>query len=126
MKDVTVDVLDEKSLELISSLRALGMTRNEAYLIIHLSGVDAATSKEIEFRTGLRQPEVSIGMKMLRSRDWLREEEVKLEKRGRPMRIYALKVTLAEIVKYLEEKNSQDTTQAMTSIQKLKELAPSL
>lgn len=126
MRNAVIEVLDEESLELIKSLRALGMTRNEAPLIIYLSGVEIATSREIEAGTGMRQPEVSIGMKMLRSRGWIREEEIKTEKKGRPMKVYALKTALAEIVKYLEEKKVQDANLTMTSIQKLKELAPSL
>jgi predicted transcriptional regulator len=126
MRDSEIEVLDEESLELVRSLRALGMTRNEAPLIAYLSGVEMATSREIEAGTGLRQPEVSIGMKMLRSRDWIRDEEIRSEKKGRPTKVYTLKVALAEIVKYLEEEKAHDANQAMTSIQKLRELAPSL
>jgi len=126
MRDSEIEVLDEESLELVRSLRALGMTRNEAPLIAYLSGVEIATSKEIEAGTGMRQPEVSVGMKMLRSRDWIREEEIKSEKRGRPTKVYALKVALSEIVTFLEAKKAHDANQAMISIQKLRELAPSL
>ena len=63
-------------LELVASLRALGVTLNDALLVVYLSGVEVATSKEIEAGTGLRQPEVTMGMKMLR------EEEIKSEKTG--------------------------------------------
>jgi predicted transcriptional regulator len=125
MNEIAVDMLDGKSLELVEILVTFGMTRNEASLIVYLSDVEVATSREIEAGTSLRQPEVSIGMMMLRSRDWIREEEIKSEK-GRPTKVYALKVTLAGIVMYLEEKKMHDTDQAMRSIQKLKELAPSL
>jgi predicted transcriptional regulator len=79
------------------------MTRNKALLVVYFSGVEVATSKEIEAGTGLRRPEVSIGMKMLRSRDWIWDEEIRSEKKGRPTKVYTLKVALAEIVKYLEE-----------------------
>jgi predicted transcriptional regulator len=126
MRNVEIKVLDEVGLELVASLRALEMTRNEALLVVYLSGVEIATSKEIEAGTGMRQPEVSVGMKMLRSRDWVREEEIKSEKKGRPTKIYALKVALSEIVTSLEAKKAHDTNQAMISIQKLRELAPSL
>ncbi len=52
--------------------------------------------------------------------------EIKSEKKGRPIKVYALKVALADIVRYLEKEKAHDADQAMTSIQKLKELAPSL
>jgi predicted transcriptional regulator len=42
------------------------------------------------------------------------------------MKVYCLKVTLSEIVNYLEKEKTRDADQALTSIQKLKELAPSL
>jgi len=116
MRNVEIEMLDEVGLELVTSLRALGMTRNEAPLVVYLSGVEMATSREIESGTGLRQPEASIGMKMLRSRDWIREDEIKSEKKGRPTKVYALRVALAEIVKYLEEKKVRDANLAMTSI----------
>jgi|WetSurMetagenome_2_1015567.scaffolds.fasta_scaffold424459_1 predicted transcriptional regulator len=125
MNEIAVDMLDGKSLELIEILVTFGMTRNEASLIAYLSDVEVATSRKIEAGTGLKQPEVSTGMMMLRSRDWILEEEIKNEK-GRPTKIYALKVTLADIVKYLEEKKVRDADQARNSIQKLRELAPFL
>jgi len=126
MRNVEIEVLDDEGLELVASLIALGVTRNEASLIVYLSGVDVATSKEIEAGTGLRQPEVSTGMKMLRSRDWIREEEIKSERKGRPMKVYALKVALAEIVNHFEGEQARYTAQAMESIQKLRGLVPSL
>lgn len=113
-------------LKLVASLRALGVTLNEALLVVYLSGVEVAITREIEAGTGLRQPEVSIGMKVLGSRDWIWLEKIKSGTKGRLAKVYALKVALAEIVMCLEAKKAHDTNQAMISIQKLRELAPSL
>jgi predicted transcriptional regulator len=123
---IQVPMMEEHDLELVAHLRALGMTRAEAFLTAYLSAVENTTSRQIEFGAGLRQPDVSNGLKMLGSRGWIEEQERRTKKKGRPMKIYKLKVTSAEIVQYIEEKKAQDTEQAKANIQRLKDLAPYL
>lgn len=122
MKDSTVKVLDDKDLEFAETLRSLGIQRNVATLITFLANVDEASSREIEMGTDLRQPEVSIAMRTLRENEWVVEREVKKEGKGRPMKIYALRTPINEIIKHFEEKKREESEQTMDSIQKLKEM----
>ncbi len=73
--------------------------------------------------TGLRQPEVSIAMRTLREMGWITEQEIKGDGKGRPQKIYALRSTIDEILKYYETEKSQESARTMVVIQRLKELS---
>jgi predicted transcriptional regulator len=114
--------LDDKGLEFIEALRNLKVPRNVAALITYLSDTNEATSREIEMGTNLRQPEVSIGMRVLRKNNWVEEQHIKAAGKGRPMIVYKLRVPLETIIKYYEEESNRVSTHAMESIQRLREL----
>jgi predicted transcriptional regulator len=123
IRNITINVADENDLEFVQGLQNLGVNRNVAHLITYLKDVKEVSSRDIETATGLRQPEVSIAMRTLRERDWVTEHEVKQEGKGRPMKIYALSVTIDEIINYYEAEKAQESTQTMVAIQRLKELS---
>jgi predicted transcriptional regulator len=125
MKASIVKALDDKDLEFAETLQKLGIQQNVAAMITYLMNVNGATSRQIEMGTDLRQPEVSIGAKILRYNGWLEESELKREGKGRPMRVYKLKASIDEIIKHLEEKRIKESDHIMQSIQKLKQLAAS-
>ncbi len=58
---------------------------------------------ELEQSARLRQPEVSIVMRQLKERDCMNEREEKKPGKGRPFKIYALKVGSNEIIAQLEK-----------------------
>ena len=122
MKQTAVNVLDEKDLEIIETLQSLGVPRNAAKLITCLANVTEASSREIELGTNMRQPEVSIAMRTLRNNNWVEERDVKTEGKGRPTKIYTLSVPIEEIIKHYEDVKNNESTQAMESIQKLREM----
>ncbi len=57
--------------DLEDALQQLGAKRIEATLVASLALQGALGTREIVERTGLRQPEVSVGMQVLRSRHWV-------------------------------------------------------
>ncbi len=120
-----VKVLEDKDWEFIAALRSLDVPENVAVLITYLANVKEASGREIEMGADLPQPQVSIGMKILRANNWLNEREVKRAKKGRPQKIYALKASIDEIIKHLEKEKLQESVQAMNYIKRLKELDPS-
>lgn len=101
----------------------MGANRNVATLITYLKQVPESTSREIELATYLRQPEVSIAIKDLRQRDWIVGRDVKREGKGRPMKIYALKPSIDEIIKFYEDEQLRASTHMMQVFSKLKELS---
>ncbi len=109
-------------MEFIEALRNLKVPRNVAALITYLADTNEATSREIEVGTNLRQPEVSIGMRTLRQNNWIEQRNIKADGKGRPMKVYKLIVPLNSILNHYEEESKRESTRAMESIQRLKEL----
>jgi predicted transcriptional regulator len=101
----------------------VGVKRNVATIIVYLKDLEEATSKDIERGSELRQPEVSIAMRPLRQKGWIAEREVKHSGKGRPMKLYRLTVPIDDIIVYYEEKKLNESSQAMQSIQRLKEMS---
>ena len=84
MKDFEVKMLDENDHIFIKALSNLGMSRNVAATMAYLMNVDEASSHEIEISTGLRQPKISIAMRLMCNKSWVNtRSEKRLEKDGR-------------------------------------------
>ena len=122
MRNVIVKQLDEKDEEIADALIAIGMSRNIARTLSYLKNVDEATSVELERVVRLHQPEVSIAMKQLKERDWINEREKKKTGKGRPYKIYSLKVSFNDIISELEKQQIKAVNEAQTKIEKLKEM----
>jgi predicted transcriptional regulator len=123
IRNITINVADEKDLEFVQGLQSLGINRSVASLITYLQDMNERSSREIEMATGLRQPEVSIAMRTLREMGWVTEHEIKGDGKGRPQKIYALRSTIDEIIKYYETEKSQESARTMEAIQRLRELS---
>jgi predicted transcriptional regulator len=122
MKTLTIKQLDKKDEEIASTLISLGMSRYVARTLSYLQDGNEITSIELERGTGLRQPEVSIAMKELNERGWISEREEKKSGKGRPYKVYSLKVGFDEIIDQLENKHRKDVDEARGKIERLKEL----
>lgn len=123
IKDITIRIADEMDFEFIRGLQNLGMNRNVASLVTYLKDVTEGSSRDIEIATGMRQPEVSIAMQTMRAMNWVTEHEVKGDGKGRPMKYYALRSTIDEIIGYYEAKKNQEAAQTMEALHRLKELS---
>ena len=123
IRKTTIEVADETDLEFAEGLQSLGVNRSVAMLITYLKDVKEVSSRDIEMATGLRQPEVSIAMRTLRERGWVSEHDIKSNGKGRPLKIYILRSTVDEIIKYYEEEKNKETTRTKQAISRLKELS---
>jgi len=121
--EATVKVLDEKDRDTIAALQAVGVRRNVATIIVFLRDQDEVTSRDIEKGSGLRQPEVSIAMRTLRKNGWITDRDVKGTGKGRPTRLYRLTVPIEDIIGHYEEEKRNESSRAMQSIQRLKEIS---
>ncbi len=79
-------------------------------------------SRGIEKGTGLRQPDVSLAMKELKERNWINEREGKKPSKGRPHKIYSLKIGFDKIVLQLEKHHEKEIDKLLAKIERLKEL----
>ncbi len=82
--------------------------------------MNEATSMELERGTGLRQPEISIAMRELNERGWISEREEKKPGKGRPYKVYSLKVGFNKIIAELEKQQRKVADEARSRIERLK------
>jgi len=120
MKDSEVKMLDENDHIFIKALSNLGMSRNAATTMAYLMNVDEASSREIEISTGLRQPEVSLAMRLMCDQSWVNMRSEKKPGKGRPMKIYSLAAPVDDIISYYEDKIYKKSQATISAIKKLK------
>ena len=126
MKDSEFKVLDENDHIFIETLRNLGTSRNVATMMAYLMNVDEASSREIEISTGLRQPEVSLAMRLMSNQSWINVRSEKKPGKGRPVKIYSLLVPVDEIISYYEEQINKKSQATVLTIKKLKVMSKNI
>ena len=122
MKKLDIGQLDESKEEIADALISLGLGRPVARTLAYLNNGDETTSYELGTVTGLPQPEICIAMKQLKVHDWINERNEKKPGKGRPYKIYSLKVGFADIIAQLEKKERKAVEEAQARIERLKEL----
>ena len=126
MKDLEVKMLDEEDHIFIETLRNLGMSRNVATTMAYLMNVDESSGREIEISTGLRQPEVSLAIKLMHNQSWVSVRSEKNHGKGRPTKIYSLVVPVDEIISYYEDKIYRESQATISVIKKLKMMSKNM
>jgi predicted transcriptional regulator len=121
MKKLNINQLDKKEEEIADALISLGLGRTVARTLAYLNNGDEATSVTLEKGTGLRQPEVSIVMRQLKENDWVNERDEKKPGKGRPIKIYSLKVGFNKIIAQLENQQKKAVNEAQENIERLRE-----
>jgi predicted transcriptional regulator len=122
MKKLNINQFDEKEEEIADALISLGLGRTVARTLASLNNGNEVTSVALERETGLRQPEVSIVMRQLKERDWINERDEKKPGKGRPYKIYSLKIGFNKIITQLETERKKAIDEAQEKIKRLKKL----
>jgi len=122
MKKLDINQLDDSDEEIAEILISSGMSRPVARTLTYLQKVDTATSVDLERATALHQPEVSTAMKELNTLHWIDESEERKPGKGRPNKVYSLKVGFKDIITHLEKQQKKAIDDAMASIERLKKL----
>jgi predicted transcriptional regulator len=120
MKDCEIKVLDDDDHIFVKTLSSLGISRSVATTMAYLMNVNEASSREIEISTGLRQPEISLAMRLMRNQSWVSVRSEKKVGKGRPTKIYTLEAQIDEIISYYEDKVFKESQQTISVIKKLK------
>ncbi|HOK57657.1 ArsR family transcriptional regulator [Methanothrix sp.] len=122
MKESYVMKFDSRDMQVVEILRSLGVPRKVSNMLAYLANVEEATSRDIERGSDLRQPEVSIALRTLRKHNWIEESVRRNDGTGRPVKVYRLRASIDEILKYYEEEKLKEANRAMERIQKLRAL----
>ncbi|MET1125065.1 MAG: ArsR family transcriptional regulator [Archaeoglobaceae archaeon] len=117
-----MEELTEVDEKIVNLLTEAGMNRNIAKVVVFLSKVDEAISREIERAANLRQPEVSLAMKELKELGWVKERELKKKGKGRPLKSYKLTRDLKEIAAELIAKKREEIKKMEEDLEELERL----
>ncbi len=123
MNNVKTEKISERELEMVELLHKLNMNRSVALVLACLSTGEEVTSRLIEKKAGLTQPEVSIAMRYLCDNDWINVlEEKKTGVKGRPVKLYKLVFPLEHIIQSIESDVMYQKLSVLESIERLKNL----
>ena len=129
MNDDIFTITNESSIgsneiEMKELFRKLNVSRPIACTLACLAKRNEISSQKIEALTGLRQPEVSISMRYLLENNWIEvNEEKKLNGKGRPTKLYKLKVPINQIINVIEERILMENQNVIKNIESLKEIS---
>lgn len=110
---------DEK---LAGLLIQMAVPRNVSKALVYMRGREETTSVEIEKNANLRQPEVSIAMRILKEHGWIIKRDIKKEGKGRPVHGYRLAKPFNEIIKELEGEQRKKITDMQSVLGQIQNL----
>jgi len=87
--------------------REFGISKHELKCLKHLAHNNFAFSRDIELQYNMRQPEVSIALKKLREKGWVKYIVSEEKRRGRPKHIFFLAKSTDDILKEIESTMKQ-------------------
>ncbi len=121
MKEKNVLYFTDEEEEFANLLIEIGTRKNIAKVLVFLANTPEASSHEIERGIDLRQPEVSMAMRSLSEKGWIRSREVSAETLGRPTKIYTLARPITEIMNSIETEKKEEANQQLALIRKLRD-----
>ena len=114
--------LSKRQGELAELLRVSGMPGKAAVLLAALADGEELTSRALERLASLRQPEVSIAMKEMRVKGWVKKREIRRAGKGRPHHAYRLAAQIRDITKEIDvqaRSKLKETEDALTRLRRL-------
>ena len=114
--------------EIIDLLKDLGFSQNMATVLLFLSAKGSlsdknkSTSREIETESNLRQPEVSVVLRTMKDKGWVEEAPGEKDGRGRPTKVYYLKISLRDIMREIEVAKETEYSRTIKNMERVKRL----
>jgi predicted transcriptional regulator len=121
VRQETVEYFTDKEDEFANLLVEIGTKKNVAKVLVFLASTPEATSRAIERGADLRQPEISMAIKYLMGQGWIKSHESPSENKGRPMKVYELAISIAEIVKCIEKEKKIETNNQLARVKKIRD-----
>ncbi len=122
MKEKNFVVLDKEDEKAVQIFNELGMPKNLAKTLLYIYQVDECKTADIEQCTELRQPEVSVAIRELRKKGWIKTRYVKKKGKGRPNHIYKPAKTLSDVMKTFEQEKLKEVEAIQSDMVELEHL----
>jgi len=116
----TIQLFTEKEEEFVNLLIEIGTKKTIAKALVFLANAPKATSREIERGTDLRQPEVSLALKYMMDRGWMKSHENPSNNKGRPFKVYELAISLQKIMDSIEKEKNQEIKDQLALVRKMR------
>ena len=121
MRQEKVEYFTEKEEKFVNLLIEIGTMRNVAKVLVFLSSTPEANARVIERKTDMRQPEVSMAMKYLVERGWIKNSVSPSDSKGRPMKVYELAKTITVILDCIEKEKKNEANNKLALVRKLRD-----
>ncbi|MDD1693368.1 MAG: ArsR family transcriptional regulator [Methanoregula sp.] len=123
MIEKTIQVFTEKEDEFVDLLIRIGTQKTIAKTLVYLAKMKEASTRNIELGADLRQPEVSVAMKYLAGKGWVKSRQVPPEKKGRPIKIWNLNVPVGKILDTISREKQDELKTRLEMIRKVRSFA---
>jgi predicted transcriptional regulator len=121
MRQENVQYFTEKEEEFVNLLIDIGIRKNVALVLMFLANTTETTSRGIEHGTDLRQPEVSIAMKYLMERGWIKTHQSSSTNKGRPLKVYELAISISKIMNTIEKEKKDEANTQLALVKKMRD-----
>lgn len=122
MRTETVYFFDDREEAAADILRQTGMPRYAADSLVYIAKVPEAVSRDIERGTGLRQSEVSLGVKYLEERGWITWRMERPDGRGHHIRFFSLAVPIETVLESITKEVRKRVKREAVLMRKLREM----
>jgi len=121
MRQENVQYFTKKEEEFVNLLIDIGTKKNVALVLMFLANTPETTSRGIERGTDLRQPEVSIAMKYLMERGWIKTYQSSSTNKGRPLKVYELAISISKIMNSIEKEKKDEANNQLALVKKMRD-----
>lgn len=123
MIEKTIQIFTEKEEEFVSLLVRIGIKQTVARTLVLFARLKTATSRDIEHGADLRQPEVSLAVKYLEGKGWIETRESVTPSKGRPIKIWTLKVPVGQILDSIGREKQDELGSRLEMIRRVRSFA---
>ncbi|MDD5142654.1 ArsR family transcriptional regulator [Methanoregula sp.] len=123
MIEKTIHLFTDKEEEFINLLVRIGTKQTIAKTLVLFARLKKATSYDIEHGADLRQPEVSVAVKYLEGKGWIENRESVTPTKGRPIKIWTLKVPVKKILDTIRMEKEDELNSRLEMIRKVRSFA---
>ena len=117
---------DRQTTDLANELIGLGIPTNIVRVMLCLHANGATTSKTLQTKCGLRQPEISTAIKTLKQRSLVDIQSTDARGRGRPSHNYKLKKSIQLCIENFTSEIQHDISSIQNGLQTVQRLVQGL
>tara|TARA_B100001564_G_C20022090_1_gene394987 strand:+ start:55 stop:465 length:411 start_codon:yes stop_codon:yes gene_type:complete len=124
--DTNFGLKNQQAMELADALIELDIPTNivRVMLCLHICG--STTSKNLQTRCGLRQPEISTAIKTLKEHSLVEIQSTGASGRGRPSHIYKLSESIHLCIEYFTSEIQRNITTMQSGLENIQRLTQGL